>query len=231
MLGAPLHELDLEAFLDRAVEDADEDDNAEVGIVPRVHQHGLQRGVSVALGGRDPGDDGLEHVLDADAALGAGQHRFAGVDADDVLDFLADHLGLGGGEVDLVDHRHDLVVVLDRLVDVGERLRLDPLRRVDHQQRALARGEGAADLVGEVHVPRRVHQVELILEPVLGGIVEPHRLRLDRDPPLTLNVHVIKDLLAHLPRRQPPRRLDQPIRQGRLAMVDVGYNRKVADAG
>jgi hypothetical protein len=31
------------------------------------------------------------------------------------------------------------MVVLDRLVDVGERLRLDALRRVDHQQRALAR--------------------------------------------------------------------------------------------
>ena len=36
------------------------------------------------------------------------------------------------------------MVVLDRLVDVGERLRLDPLRRVDHQQRALAGGEAAA---------------------------------------------------------------------------------------
>ncbi len=49
--------------------------------------------------------------------------------------------GLGGGEVDLVDDRHDLVVVLDRLVDVGERLRLDALRRVDDQQRAFAGGE------------------------------------------------------------------------------------------
>ena len=55
----------------------------------------------------------------------------------------ADPLGVGGGEVDLVDHRHDLMVVLDRLVDVGQRLRLDPLRRVDDQQRALAGGEAA----------------------------------------------------------------------------------------
>ena len=94
--------------------------------------------------------------------LGAGQHRVRGVEADDFLDLGADLFGLGGGEVDLVDDRDDLVVVLDRLVDVGERLRLDPLRGVDHQQRAFARGEAAADFVGEVDVAGRVHQVELI---------------------------------------------------------------------
>ena len=82
------------------------------------------------------------------------------VEADDVLDLLADLVGLGGGEVDLVDDRHDLMVVLDRLVDVGERLRLDALRGVDDQQRALAGGEAAADLIGEVDMAGRVHQVE-----------------------------------------------------------------------
>ena len=147
---------------DDAVDDADEDDDAEVGVVPAVDQHRLQRRVAVALGGRDLVDDRLEHFLDADAGLGAGEHRFGGVEADDVLDLGADLLGLGGGEVDLVDDRDDLVVVLDRLVDVGERLRLDPLRGVDHQQRAFAGGEAAADLVGEVDVAGRVHQVELV---------------------------------------------------------------------
>ena len=77
-----------------------------------------------------------------------------GVEADDLLDLLAHALGVRGGEVDLVDDGDDLVVVLDRLVDVGQRLRLDALRGVDHQQRAFARGEAAADLVGEVDVAR-----------------------------------------------------------------------------
>ncbi len=49
--------------------------------------------------------------------------------------------GVGGGEVDLVDDRHDLVVVLDRLVDIGQGLRFDALRGIDDQQRAFARGE------------------------------------------------------------------------------------------
>jgi hypothetical protein len=33
-----------------------------------------------------------------------------GVEADHVLDLLLDALGLGGGQVDLVEDRHDLVV-------------------------------------------------------------------------------------------------------------------------
>ena len=57
-------------------------------------------------------------------------------------------------EVDLVHERDDLEVVLDREVGVRERLRLDPLRRVDDEQRALARLQRARDLVGEVDVAR-----------------------------------------------------------------------------
>ena len=51
-------------------------------------------------------------------------------------------VGLGGRQVDLVEHRHDLVVGIDRLVGVGERLGLDALGRIDQQQRALAGAQG-----------------------------------------------------------------------------------------
>ena len=53
-------------------------------------------------------------------------------------------------------------VVVERDVDVRERLRLDALRGIDDEQRAFARGERARDLVVEVDVARRVDQVELI---------------------------------------------------------------------
>ena len=83
-----------------------------------------------------------------------------GVEPDHVLDLLLDLVGLGRRQVDLVEDRHDLVVVVDRLVDIGEGLRLDALGRVDHQQRALAGGQATADLIGEVDMAGRVHQVE-----------------------------------------------------------------------
>ena len=67
-----------------------------------------------------------------------------GRDAEHALDLLGAALGLGGGQVDLVERGDDREVVLERLVAVGERLRLDALRRVDEQDHALARGEAAA---------------------------------------------------------------------------------------
>ena len=70
--------------------------------------------------------------------------------------------GRGAGQVDLVDDRHDFKVVIQRHVDVGQRLRLHALRRVHHQQRALARRQRAGDLVGKVDVAGRVDQVERI---------------------------------------------------------------------
>ncbi len=161
------------ALPEDAVDDAHEDDDAEIGVVPAVDEHRLQRARGVALRGRDLGDDRVEHFLDADAGLGAGEDGFAGVEPDDLLDLLPHPLRVRRGQVDLVDDRHDLMVVLDRLVDVGERLRLDALRRVDDQQRAFARGEAAAHLIGEVDVAGRVHQVELIALPFAAARSAP----------------------------------------------------------
>ena len=62
----------------------------------------------------------------------------ARVEADDVLDLPLGFVGLRAGQIDLVDDRDDLEVVLDREVGVGQRLRFDPLRRVDDQQRPFA---------------------------------------------------------------------------------------------
>ena len=68
--------------------------------------------------------------------------------------------GCAARQVDLVDDRDDLEVVVDREIGVGQRLRLDALRRVDEQQRAFAGGQRARDFVAEVDVAGRVDQVE-----------------------------------------------------------------------
>ena len=113
--------------------------------------------------------------MDAGALLGAREDRAARVEADDLLDLPPRLFGLRAGQIDLVDDRDDLEVVLDREVGVGERLRLDALRRVDQQQRAFARGERPRDLVGEVDVPGRVDQVEDVRLAVVRRVVQPDR--------------------------------------------------------
>ena len=82
--------------------------------------------------------------------------------ADQLADLAGDALGLGAGQVDLVQARDQLEARLDREVGVGDRLRLDSLGGVDDEQRALAGRQRARDLIGEVDVAGRVDQVQLV---------------------------------------------------------------------
>ena len=122
----------------------------------------------------------------------------AAVEADDVLDLPLAFVRLRARQIDLVDDRDDLEVVLDREVGVGERLRLDALRGVDQQQRALARGQRPRDLVAEVDVAGRVDQVEDVLLAVRRRVVQADRVRLDGDAALALEVHGVEHLRLHL---------------------------------
>ena len=233
MLCAGGHELDFLALFDDAIDDSNQDDDAEIGVVPAVDEHGLQRRVAVARWRGDAGDDGLQHLVDADAGFGAGEDGVVGGEADDFLDFGFDLVDLGGGQVDLVDDGDDFMVVLDGLVDIGERLRLYALGCVHHEQCAFARGEAARDFIGEVDMAGGVHQVELVKEPVLRGVIEPHGLRLDGDAAFFLDLHIVEHLPLprHLAVGEPACLLDQPVGQRRFAMVDMRDNREIADAG
>ena len=62
--------------------------------------------------------------------------------------------GIGRRQVDLVDDRHDFEAELGGGVAVRDALRLDTLRGIDHQQRAVAGRERARDFIGEVDVAR-----------------------------------------------------------------------------
>ncbi len=227
--GLGAHHADLLALPERAVDDAHEHHDAEVIVVPAVDEHRLQRRFVIALRRRQAGDDRLQHALDVEAGLGRDRHGVGGVEADHILDLLLDPLRLGGGQVDLVEDGHDLMVGVERLVDICQRLRLDALAGVDDEQRALAGGKAARDLVGEVDVARRVHQVERVGLAVLGLVLQPHRLRLDGDAALALDIHRVEDLLGHLAIAERPRRLDEAVRERRLAMVDMGDDREIPD--
>ena len=86
----------------------------------------------------------------------------SGIGADQVVQLLLAPLGLRARQIDLVEDRDDLEARVEREKEIRERLRLNPLRGVDDEDRALARGERARDLVREVDVPRRVDEIELV---------------------------------------------------------------------
>ena len=208
-----------------AVEDAREHHRADIRIEPRIEHQRPRRGLGIPSRRRHALDDPLEQLADPLALLRRDHEHVSGVETDHVLDLAGDALRIGGGQVDLVHHGHDLEVVLDREVGVRERLRLDSLRRIDHEHGPFARLERPRDLVGEVHVARRIDEVQLM---ALPG--DAHGLGLDRDPALALEIHRIEQLLAHVAVGDRVRELKNPIGQGRLPVVDVGDDGEVSDA-
>ena len=59
----------------------------------------------------------------------------------------------------------------------------------------------------------------------------PHGRRLNRDPALALEVHLVEHLFGHLAGRDRPGDLKQPVCECALAVVDVGNDAEIADAG
>ena len=167
--------------------------------------------------------------MDVQAVFGGDAGGVQGGDADDILHLVGHPLRVGGGEIDFVDDRDDLQVVVHRQVGVGKGLGLDALAGVHHQHRPLAGGQGAAHLVPEVHVAGGVDEVELIPLAVIGVVVEAHRPGLDGDAPLLFQLHVIQNLGFHLPLGDGGGGLQKAVGQGALAVVDVGDDAEVAD--
>ncbi len=152
-----------------------------------------------------------------------------GVEAQFGIDLLQDTVHVRRQEVDLVDDGDDGQVMLHGQVEVGDRLGLYALGGVDQQEHPLAGGQRPRHLVREIHMARRVDQVENVVPPVLCAVGKGDGLALDRDPALTLDVHVVEQLVVEVAVFDHSRVLDEPVGQRRFAVVDVGDNAEVAD--
>ena len=167
--------------------------------------------------------------MDALSGLARDEHAVLRGNGELVLDLGLDLLGMGRREVDLVDRGDDVQVGVHGEACVRDGLRLDPLRGVHHEDGPLAGGERARDLVGEVHVTRRVDEVELVGPPVVRLVHDADGIGLDGDPALPLDVHGVEHLGGEVPLLDRVGELEDAVRDGRLAVVDVSDDREVAD--
>ena len=81
----------------------------------------------------------------------------------------------------------------------------------------------------KIDVARGIDQIEFVGLAVPGGVVQGHRVGLDGDSALTLDVHRVEDLVPEVTIRHPATELNQPVGKGRLAVVDVGDDAKAPD--
>ena len=229
MHRAARHHADFLALADMPVFHPDQDHHAQILVVPAIHHQRLQRRRRIPGRRRQLGHNRFQHAFNVQPGLGADHHRVGRIQPDHVLNLLLHLVRLGRRQVHLVQHRHNFVIGVHRLIHIGQRLRFHPLRGIHHQQRAFARRQAARHLIGKIHMPRRVHQVQLIGFAILGRIRQAHRLRLDGNPALFLQLHIVEHLLGHFPRGQPAGVLDQPIGQGGFPVVDMGDDGEIAN--
>ena len=206
---------------DPAIHNPHQRNDADEVVEPGIDDQRLERPVWIAFRRRDMRDDRFQQIGHRQSGLGADPQRLAGVQPDDVADLARHPLRVGGRQVDLVEHRQDFEPLLDGGVAVGDTLRLDTLRDVHHQQRTLAGGQRTRYLVGKIHMPRRVDDVELVGLAVAGRVAQRHALCLDGDAALPLQIHRVEHLLGHFPRAQPAANLDEAIGQRGFTVVDV----------
>ena len=108
------------------------------------------------------------------------------------------------------------------LVQVGDGLRLNALGSVYDQQCAFTGGDAPRYLIAEVHMPGSVNQVEFV-GLSLVDVVHLDGMTFYGDALFLLQIHVVQHLVLHISDRQGVGQFQKPVRQGALAMVNMGY--------
>ena len=108
-------------------------------------------------------DDSRQHVVDAQAGLCGNGDRLERIQPQIRIDLLAHALDVRGRQIDLVDHRQKLQIIIQGQIEVGDRLRLNPLGSIDNNQRAFAGHEGTPHFVRKIDMPRGVDEIQQIV--------------------------------------------------------------------
>ena len=173
-------------------------DHTLVWIVNRVVTERLQLALSSWLWRRDSFDDGLQNILNANVFLGATGHSIFTRDRQDILDLRDGPVDIRVGQINFIDHRNNLEILFHREMDIGDGLRLHTLCSIDNQQGAFTGAETARNLIGEIHMPGSVDEIQFICFTILRCVGHGHRMGLDGNAPLALQVHRVQQLILHL---------------------------------
>ncbi len=110
---------------------------------------------------------------------------------------------------------------------VRHRLGLHALGRIHDQYRTLTGRQASRNFVGEIDVPRGIKKIQPVRMPILGQILHRHRVRLNGDSPLPLQIHGVQQLILLIAIFDGASHFEQSIGQRRLAVIDMRNNAKI----
>ena len=221
------HHFDLAAFPDTAVKYTHQYNNTAVLVINGIKNQGFQRCVRVARRRRNICNNALQNILNIYAVFCGNFRRILRRNANDILNLLLCPCRVCTGQVNFVDYRKNLKVIIQRKVNIRKRLRLNALCCVHNQNRTFACRQAAGNLIVKINMTRCVNQVIFIFLPVLCMVNQTHCLRFDGNTAFTFQIHVVQYLLLHLAVGEQSRFLYKPVRQSRFAMINMCYNTKI----
>ena len=170
----------------------------------------------------------LQKLGYTNAGFARHQQNIAPFASQQIHHFLAHFLGAAVRYVGFGEDRNDSEARVFGHLERGECLCLHALGAINQQEYALDSLQRAGDFVRKVDVTRSVDEVEFVGVTSLL-IRHAHRLHLNGNPSLPLQLHTIKYLLFHFARFDRFGGLEHAVSQGRLTVVDVRDNRKITN--
>ena len=188
------HHLDLGSFFHTAVHNTAEYDNTFVCIINGVKDQRLQRCVHISVRCRDPCHDLLQDFFYIQSCFRRNPGGIVCLQSDHIFDLIYHSVRLCTWQVDLIDNRKYIQVMIQCQINIGKCLRLDSLSCINYQDRAVTGSQTSGYLIVKVYVAGGINEIENIFFPVLRFIYNTHCLRLDGNTTLSLKLHVIQDL-------------------------------------
>ena len=159
------HHEHLVALLHGAVHHAHKRHHAAIRVEVRVEDKRAQRRVRAALRRGDVVDHGLQEVVHARAGLARGEHRIVGGNGQASSISSRTRSGSAAGRSILLMSGMISRLAFMAIMALATVCASTPCVASTTSTAPLAGGQTAAHLVGEVHVPRRVDEVELVVCP------------------------------------------------------------------
>ena len=223
-----IEELDLVTGMDNSVLDLEICDNASERVEHRVENQCLKRCFRVSFRCRNLLHDGIQKRRHAFSSPRGNLEHFLRIASEKVADLVGHHVRTRGIHVDLVQDRYNLQTMVNGLIQVRNRLCLNALRSIHHKQRTFTGCDGTGHLIREVHVARGIDEVQHIRFSLIV-VLHLNSMALDGDALFPLQVHIVQDLIFHLPRAQRLCKFNEPVGQCALAVVNMGNDAEISN--